>query len=553
MFWDGEHWVPEPGSTANQAQPARRRRLRDWLATLPILLLIPALLVPIAVTSASTNPRVTISGTPYPGASVKLIGRGFQPGGRVQASWDATSRMRVFAVGRHGSFAVYVNVPASASVGLHKITIGRATAAALGTASLSTKAQVSRAAILSIGVRVKGRPKSGAPARTPTPVPAAAPTVVPTPTSAPGPAAGPAPTAAPTPPPTPVPTSSGVYGTGINADTKANLQVGGVDSGQPNAKVAHRFVASTTSALTAVRFSQRGGSGYSGGTGGSMRISVQADQGGVPSGIALATLSFIPGNPAGASFTQAAFPSAATLTAGRVYYIVFENSDPAPTVNYISVNELFVYGSLLSPRQPHFRDSDYAVLDTNAGSWRMEGSFTAVMDLTYANGAHDGLGYYEAMILNYGVVSGASSMVRERFTASGGNRTVTTASVRVRRTSGSSPLTVRLENGDGSLIESATIPASSIAVSAPGGDTGGAVWATVTFATAHTLANGATYNLRLSTASDTQYTTVPLRAGIDHGLNSYVFTDGTGQSTTDGSTWTDLYQWAHEDLQFYFR
>jgi len=54
-----------------------------------------------------------------------------------------------------------------------------------------------------------------------------------------------------------------VYGTGIGYDTKANIPVG--PDGQ---KMAIKFKATTTSALNSVRFVQRGGAGYSLGTGG---------------------------------------------------------------------------------------------------------------------------------------------------------------------------------------------------------------------------------------------------------------------------------------------
>jgi hypothetical protein len=144
MFWDGERWIREPEPNAKPVRPPHRRSIRDWLLTLPILLLVPALLVPIAVTSASTShPRVTVSGAPYPGASIKLIGRGFRPGSYVQARWDnASTRLRVFAVGRSGAFAVYVKIPASASIGLHKITIGRTNLTTVSVRSLSTAALV---------------------------------------------------------------------------------------------------------------------------------------------------------------------------------------------------------------------------------------------------------------------------------------------------------------------------------------------------------------------------------------------------------------------------
>ena len=72
-------------------------------------------------------------------------------------------------------------------------------------------------------------------------------------------------------------------------------------------------------------------------------------------------------------------------------------------------------------------------------------------------------------------LSGVSSMVREHFTVSGGDRTVASAHVRLRRTSGTSPLIITLETGAGVLLEAVSIPSSSIPISAPGGDNGGAL------------------------------------------------------------------------------
>jgi hypothetical protein len=101
-------------------------------------------------------------------------------------------------------------------------------------------------------------------------------------------------------------------------------------------------------------------------------------------------------------------------------------------------------------------------------------------------------------------------------------------------------------------IESVTVPAAKIPVSAPGRDNGGAVWVTAKFSRPRVLTNGSSYNLRISTASGTTYTTFPVRAGTDKGISTYAFSGGTGQSTANGSSWTDLYAWSKQDLQFYF-
>jgi hypothetical protein len=393
---------------------------------------------------------------------------------------------------------------------------------------------------------------TSAPTATPTSAPTATPTSAPTATPTVAPTATPtsAPTATPTVAPTATPAAgqTGTYGAAFNFDTKANLQVGWTD----HAKVAHRFVATTTSTLKSIRFQQRGGPVYSGGTGGTLRITVQTDSNGVPSGTVLATASYTPGNSGvWTHYDVVTFSSPATLTKGTRYNIVFENVDANSAANYFSVNELYTY-STVTPRQPAFADADYAVLYAAPSTWSVQSKYTADMDLTYADGTHDGMAYIANIIELYGTVSGSAS-VREHFTVSGGNRAVTKASVRVRRTSGSSPLTIRLETGTGTLIEAVDVPASSIAASAPGGDNGGSVWVTVTFSNPHTLANGAAYNLRLTTATGTTYTSAPIREGTDVGLLSTAFRDGSGQSSSNGTSWADLYAYSPVDIQFYFR
>ena len=107
-------------------------------------------------------------------------------------------------------------------------------------------------------------------------------------------------------------------------------------------------------------------------------------------------------------------------------------------------------------------------------------------------------------------------MARELFTLSSGNKTVTKAYVRVGREFGNSPLTISLKKADGTLIESKTVPASSVAQWAeyvPSQIYGGTnpTWVSVTFSNPQTLTNGQTYQLVLSTPSDTKYSMLPIR------------------------------------------
>jgi hypothetical protein len=358
--------------------------------------------------------------------------------------------------------------------------------------------------------------------------------------------------APPRPPQVPAPT--GIYGSGIAADDKDNMQLSG-------RRLAHRFRASTSSGLVSVRVQQRGGPVYSAGTGGVVEVSLRPDDGSRrhrPADEVLASVTVRPGNPEGHWTTYEAwmFPEPVSLTAGELYHIVFENLDPAPEDNYVSVNELFVWESdpVDGRRQPALYD-DYAVLYDQGEGWELEDLRTADMDLVYADGSHDGQGYIDNMCDRYGVISGPDQMVRERFTVSGGDRSVGAVSIRLKRTSGPDPLTIHLEHEDGTLIESHEVPADLVATAEPACiDGGGSTWVTVEYEAPVLLEEGSTYDLRLTTDRQSQYTAEPIREGTIEGLESYRFTDGEAERSTDGgATWSALYPWAPVDLQFYFR
>lgn len=304
--------------------------------------------------------------------------------------------------------------------------------------------------------------------------------------------------------------------------------------------------------IESVRFAQRGGPVYSGGTGGTIRVSIEADANGSPSGTVLGSADYTPGNPSQAwsKYDAVVLPAPVAVTKGRLYHVVFENIDPDAAANYISVNELFVYGPTLTPRQPGLADADYAVLYATSGDWEVQDNFTADMDISYADGSHDGVSYIQNMTEYFGMVSGAAA-VREHFTVIGNGRIVTSASARVRRASGSDPLGISIRQGD-TVLASGAVRADDVPISAAGGDDGGSVWASVTFPTL-TLVAGTTYDLVLTTLRSSVYTAAPIREGTDVGMESLAFRDGVGQSSSDGSRWVDLFDRSPVDLQFYLR
>lgn len=351
-------------------------------------------------------------------------------------------------------------------------------------------------------------------------------------------------------------TVSGLYGPGIGMDSLNNTQVGGPN----NVSTSYRFRAATSSMLNSVRVYIIGPThaGYGAGTGGTWQVTVQADDGTAdhaPSGTVLATTSFQPVD----DFPVISWSSPATLAAGQLYHVVFKNVDPDPTANYASVDGIFMYQPTV-PRQAAFSDVDWGQpMRSGTGTWSDRPNTVPIMQLNYANGVTDGLGYMEVWVRSAKSISG-SAMAREAFTVSGPNRAVSSVSVRLMRISGSSPLTVRLETSGGTLIEQGTIPASEIAVGTPGdhGGSGHATWETYTFDTPRTLVSGQSYNVVLAAPSDTVYSIFVIRKGSSWGFSpTTYFGNGRAQYTT-GSSWGPFTQDGggaldQGDLQFYFR
>ena len=321
--------------------------------------------------------------------------------------------------------------------------------------------------------------------------------------------------------------------------------------------MAIKFKASTTSALNAVRFTQRSGPGYSSGTGGTLTVQVRPDNGsGQPhASTVLSTMSFNP--VAYADHTEIydlkTFSTPPNLTAGAIYYIVFSNSS---STDYVSVNCIYNEAPT-TPRQPRFADSDFAILESYSNAWSFHALnyYMPVVDLVYANGVIDGQCYYEAMDGgNYRNINGTNSRIRENMLVSGGNKTVTGVYARVRRTSGASPLILTLKDSAGTAIDSVTIPSTSIPVSTPGQNLVGSVWVGASFGASYTLASGSRYFLELSTAADTTYTTYPIRArGNPQSYNSFYFSDGLFEYATTGTDWTrGYYDPFQVNVQMYF-
>jgi len=339
-------------------------------------------------------------------------------------------------------------------------------------------------------------------------------------------------------------------------DSLNNTIVGG-----PSAdRVSYRFRATASSPLSSARVYVIGPThdGYGAGTGGTWQVTIQTDDGTAahePGSTVLASATLTPTD----GFPLVAFASPPAMEAGQLYHIVFRNTDAEPAANYASLDGVFMYQPT-SPRQPRAADTDWGqAVSQGNGAWADTADTVPILQLAYANGDLQGLGYMEAWVRSPRDVTGASS-VREAFTVSGVDRAVSSFSVRLMRLSGDSPLAVRLETDAGDLVAQCQIPAAAVPVGVPGDHDGPghAAWAGCTFAAPLVLAQGQAYHAVLSAPQDTTYSVFAVRKGLEYGFGAATyFADGRGQVTA-GSGWGPFTQDGggpldEGDLQFYFR
>jgi hypothetical protein len=348
-----------------------------------------------------------------------------------------------------------------------------------------------------------------------------------------------------------LPVTPAYYGSGLSADSLANTVLGGPSLNS----ASYRFQTKYTGPLKGIRVFfiwSLVKAGYQAGQGGTIQVQLMADDATaahLPTGPALATVSY--GNilTQNNNYPELIFPYPATLKGGTLYHLVFTNVDPAPTSNYVSLDSLYTDAQTY-PMQPSVMDNDFALLvRSGTGAWKLREGFTPTLELDFADGDSQGASYMEVWSANPKIIS-ANAQVRETFKVSGPSRTFSKAKVRLQRMAGTSPLTVQVTEADGSLIAQGTVPAASVLEGVP-------AWVTCTFPLSYVLSTGVSYNLTFSSPADTQYSAYPIRKGLDKGFSNYTaFPDGHAQFTTTGSTgWAGWDMWGTpnlttSDLQF---
>lgn len=346
----------------------------------------------------------------------------------------------------------------------------------------------------------------------------------------------------------------------VAADTLANTRIGG-----PYGTVlAFRFRSRWTGVVRSVRVylvvNSDGRDGYSGGTGGRLRVSLVADGGRpshVPSSRRLASAAVAA--PSRDSWPLVQFAKPPKVVAGRYYHVVFTNDDPDPRDNYVSINALLSYGhDEPTPRVPDglavllgsTRDGGATPRRWETRSEQPGQRYAPILDVAGARpGQHLGLGYMEVWSGNPKPIGGDAEV--RQLLGRAPSRAITGAWLRVRRHAGASaPLQLSIvPAAGGSALATASIPASSIPAD-------GDRWVHVRFAKP-VRAPGRHLALTAGADAPSAYEAFPIRNGVEFGFDPrVVFDSGYAQFTRDGA-WTGWDQWGQPNrrdgaLQFAF-
>jgi hypothetical protein len=347
------------------------------------------------------------------------------------------------------------------------------------------------------------------------------------------------------------PQAHGLRGSLVAADSLANTRIGG-----PYGTVlAYRFRSRWTGVVRGVRFyvilNTDGRSGYSGGTGGTLRIALAEDRGRRRHrpGDSLAAVTMAA--PARAGWPLVRFRKPVRVTAGRFYYVVFTNLDRDPERNYVSINALAAYGSRGSA--PPLPDGMAVLLGgTSDGgatprgwvsrSQRRGDRYAPILEVEGGRpDQHIGLGYMEVWVRNPKPIGGGAS-VRQLLGTRPANR-IAGVWLRLRRDEGvSGPLTLRIERTTGGVLASRTVSASRVSADAP-------QWVHVRFSKPVTVTGRDPLALVATSAGQASYEAFPLRKGTEFGFHAdTVFTGGYAQFA-EGRSWLGWDPWGHQDVR----
>jgi hypothetical protein len=338
----------------------------------------------------------------------------------------------------------------------------------------------------------------------------------------------------------------------VAADTLSNTTIGG-----PHATVlSFRFRARWTGPVRGVRchiiLNPSGRQGYSGGTGGLLRVALAPDSGGKRRGPRNTPLAATVIRPSRRDlWPLVRFAKPPHVVAGRLYHVVFTNVAPDPRRDYLSINALLSRGH--GEPTPHIPAGLAALLgDTSDGGatptrWRPRAiragdRYVPILDVV-GDGPRDhlGIGYMEAWVTAPKPIGGAARVRQLLRMPVGGKTEVTGAWLRVWRARRVlSTLELRLQAADGDVLASASVPARKVSRRSP-------QWVHVRFSSAVSLPAGTPLALTASARQAESFRTFPVRKGTRFGFDrSTVYSGGYAQYS-DGDGWKGWEQWGQTD------
>lgn len=352
--------------------------------------------------------------------------------------------------------------------------------------------------------------------------------------------------------------STQAYGNAFSASGGlANLEIGGANARKPDI----RFVAANSTALASLRPYFKTGIGYSLGTGGTVKVELQSDDGTsnhYASGSVLDSVTTVPGNPASPTFPLLAMAAGTiTPTLGSFYHLVFSNTDADPVNNFVSLDDL---GNDTNTASPYYSGTpiqlncasascynQLAVLTKDgAGAWTLRTNHAPIVSINYASGPSQGQGYIDELVTSGLFTVQGANQAGEIF-APASNTYVNSINAWVKKTGTPGPLTIALQTTGGTAVDSVTIAASSV----------GTAYSYVTSALTktQTLAPGTTYRATLSSAADASnnYQVFPMeRGGACCGFNVSSQPSGTNYQTNTGAGWSNYLASTAYDLPLFF-
>jgi hypothetical protein len=285
-------------------------------------------------------------------------------------------------------------------------------------------------------------------------------------------------------------------------------------------KHSYRFVAEHTGTVKTVRWENRTGSGYSVGSGGTIRLSIQTDKGGVPSGQKL-------------GYTAAVQPR---LTYGTTYHIVFEQL--APNVGKVSVNDLHDWtpppdGLVIFP----LLKSKLASIRYENNAWRVMPGYIPIYELVYTDGVAKGQPWMDGGRSCFQNIGGGN-VARQTFVMYDTSVTVRGVYFAFFRNGSVGTVTIRLTNNGNQTLSQATIDGNR-ATYATAGDSGAVRWLYTAIGPT-TFAKGGTYHVAFQAPAGSGLRAMPSTDGYFYGFANkagHYLNRGAQYSTSGGASW----------------